>query len=133
MKGKRRDLDAMLVKRIGQVNESAIGRLLNSLASMIGGIYSLACLNIVLTAMLGYLVTYIVFLIEGFYVALLPALVTIVPITVIFTSMINHRFCFFGMKMPRRLLLLAIFFSLPFGILSLPLLHSMSSGRAKNL
>ncbi|NYZ77547.1 hypothetical protein H0O02_04520 [Candidatus Micrarchaeota archaeon] len=133
MKGKHRDLDATLVEKIGQVNKSAIGRFLNSIASMIGGVYTLVCLNIICTAMLGFVVTYAVFLVEGFGVALLPALVTTIPIAVIFTSMLNDRFGFFGMKMPRRLLLLAIFFSLPFGILSLPLLHKMSSGRAKNL
>ena len=130
---KRPDFDAIIVKRVAQANKTMIGRLLNSLSSRIGGVLVLALLNIICTAILGAMVIYLAYHAGGVYAALPAILVTTIPIAVIFVTMVNHKLGVFGAKKPRKLLLLAIFFSLPFGILSLPLLHRMSSAHSKKL
>lgn len=130
-KQKHFDLDLIIAEKIAQANKSAIGKIFNSFAVKTGGASTLAFLNIIGTATLGFIVTYPLYLVGGFYAALPTTLVTTLPILVIFIAIVTRRFRFLEIRPPMKLLLLAIFFSLPFGILSLPLLHKISSARCK--
>ncbi len=127
-------LDEFLVKKINEGSKTRVGRFLISLASKVGGVSRLAGLNIILTATLGFIITYPLHITFGFHAALPTAIITIVPITIIFICILNYNFGgHLNGRTMRLLLLFAIFFSLPFSVLSLPLLHSISpdSGRKK--
>jgi hypothetical protein len=117
--------DEFLNRKIDEGRKTRAGRFLDSL-SRSGGVSRLALLNIILTATLGFIITYPLHATFGLHAALPTAIVTIIPITIIFICVLDHNL---GGRMNgktlRLSLLFAIFFSLPFGILSLPLLYSM--------
>ena len=73
---KRPDLDAIIAERIAHANKTMVGRLLNLLASRVGGVLVLALLNIIGTASLGAMVIYLSYLAGGFYAALPAAIIT---------------------------------------------------------
>ena len=121
------DLDEFLVKKIREGGKTRIGRFLRSLSLKIGGVTPLAALNIILTASLGFIIAYPLHVTLGFHAAILPAFITIVPISIIFICIVNYNMGNpVGEKTLRIPLMLAIVFSLPFSILSLPLLYTMS-------
>jgi hypothetical protein len=120
------DLDAIIYERIAQANNSILGKFLNSLAHRIGGVSILAFMNILCTTVVGIVVCYPLYLVGGFYAAILPALFTLLVLTGLFIAILDYRIKFFGRNPPKMLLLFSIAFSLPFGILSLPLLHALN-------
>ncbi len=121
------DLDEFLVRKISEGRKTKIGKFLNALAEDAGGVSRLAFLNIILTASLGFIVTYPIFITFGVHASLPTAIVTMVPISIIFICILNHNFGgYLSGKTLRLILLIAIFFSLPFSVLSLPLLYAMA-------
>ena len=116
----------MLVEKVAQANNSFLGKHLNSLASKIGGPSRAAFLNILCTAILGFIITYSIYELGGIYASLPTAAFTAILLAFISISIISHN-ANKGKKLARKLLIFAIVFSLPFGLLSLPLLHRLSS------
>ncbi|MBD3398578.1 hypothetical protein GF412_05040 [Candidatus Micrarchaeota archaeon] len=119
------DLDRMLVKRVKQASGSFIGKRLLALTDRIGGAYIPAALNIIFTGALGFLITFPIYELEGFWLALPTGAFTIILLFSLATCIFSSRFNV-GRKHARKLLVFAILFSLPFGLLSLPLLHELS-------
>jgi len=121
------DPDAVLTEKVAKVNKSYLGRLLNSFASKIGGSSRLAGLNALGAIIVGAIVSYPIYLIGGYWLAMIPILFTLAVASSIFIPIVHHNFKIkYGRNAARGLLMFAIMFSLPFGILSLPLLHRMS-------
>ena len=116
----------MLIKKVALLNNTLIGRFLFKISSNVRCVLVLACLNILCTAMLGFMMTYPLYIAGGVWPALPTTLLTILLVMILTASILSHRL---EIKNPlqRTLLTFAILFSLPFGILSLPLLHRISS------
>lgn len=114
-------------RKIHDSSKSRAGKILNRVAAKIGGVSELAVLNIFLTALLGTIITIPIYLAAGFHASLPTAVITIVPVLVIAFTIVDYNS---GRHMPggamRLLLIGAIFFSLPFSILSIPLLQAIS-------
>ncbi len=121
------DLDAMLVKKINQTKQTGLGKALNRLGHKIGGPSVAAFLNLIFTATLGFLITLPIYELGGVWAALPTGGFTLVLLLIIALSIFvneigpNHL-----RKFMRPLLVFAILFSLPFGILSISLLNSIS-------
>ncbi len=123
----RLDLDGFLVRKIREGRNTKAGKYLHSLSVRMGGVTRLAVLNIILTATLGFIIAYPLHITVGFHAAVLPAVVTIIPISVIFICILNYNIGSPVKEKTLRLpLMAAIFLSLPFSVFSLPLLYSMS-------
>lgn len=120
------DLDKLLVKRVRQASGSFIGKRLLSLSDRIGGAYIPAALNLVFTAALGFIITFPIYELEGFWLALPTGAFTIILLISLSACILSSYF-HMGRAHARKLLVFAILFSLPFGLLSLPLLHELSS------
>ena len=126
------DFDKTLREKVAQANNSSAGRVLDSVADRIGGVPHLAALNIICTAILGFVVTYPIYVVGGIIPALPTAIFTVILLILIGFSAVNHLLGFpFRGHVPRKLLTFGILFSLPFGLLSLPLLHSMSGEKRR--
>lgn len=78
--------------------------------------------------MLGFFMTYPLYRAGGIWLALPTTVITVLLVTLLSVSVINHRL---GGPLPdsitRILLVFVILFSMPFGMLSLPLLLKMST------
>ena len=120
--------DDLLTKKFAELNRTPTGRFFSSLSSRVRCVTALAGLNILGTAMLGFLMTYPLYLAGGFWAALPTTIVTVLLTALLSISIFNH---WLGEPLPgsttRQLLVFAILFSMPCGMLSLPLLHNMSS------
>jgi hypothetical protein len=119
------DLDHLLVKRVMQASNSFIGKKVLALSDRVGGSYVPAALNLIFTAALGFIITFPIYELEGFWFALPTGAFTIILLISFFTCIISS-YLHFGRKHARKLLVFAILFSLPFGLLSLPLLNELS-------
>jgi len=120
-------MDEYMSRKIYGSRKSRAGKMLNKVAAKVGGISRLAVLNIFLTVLLGTIITIPIYLAAGIHASLPTAIVTIVPVLVIAFTILDYNS---GRHMPgefmRLLLIVAIFFSLPFSILSIPLLQAIS-------
>jgi hypothetical protein len=123
------DLDRMLVREAARANNSVIGRPLAALAERIGGPSTAASLNILCTAFLGFTITYSIYALGGPWAALPTGAFTLLLISFISFAILSAN-SGAGRKAARKPLAFAIIFSLPFGLLSLPLLSSLSPLRA---
>lgn len=114
-------------KKIYDSRKSRIGKILNRFAAGVGGVSRLAVLNIFLTMLLGTIITIPIYLKFGLHASLPTAIITVVPVLVIAFTILDYNS---GRHMPgevmRFLLIGAIFFSLPFSVLSIPLLQEIS-------
>lgn len=119
------DLDKILVKRTAQAHKSFFGTRISTLSERIGGVSAAAALNLLFTGILGFIITFPIYEVGGFWLALPTGAFTVVLLFFISISMLSHHF-HMGRKHARNLLVFAILFSLPFGLLSLPLLHELS-------
>ncbi|MBN2477938.1 hypothetical protein JXB01_01475 [Candidatus Micrarchaeota archaeon] len=118
------DFDAMLVKKVSEANNTRVGRFLLSL-SRSGGITLLTVLHILCTSALGIAVTYPIYLFGGVWAALPTGLFTIFVVSLILVSFVSYRL---GIRnsIQRKMIIFAVLFSLPFGLLSMPLLYALS-------
>ncbi len=117
----------MVREKTSEVNKSAVGKFLNSLAKRVGGTSRLAGINALCAAAVGVIVSYPVYVVGGFWAALAPVSLTLAVVLSILIPISYHNLGFSsGKRAVRTMLLFAIMFSLPFGILSLPLLYSMA-------
>jgi len=123
------NLDNLLIKSVTRARKSFIGKHLFSFSSKIGNVSTLAFLNIIFTTLLGFIVTYPLYLVGGFWVALPTGLFTIIVVSSLFIILISYRI---GHRshLQRKFLALSIIFSMPFGVLSIPLLHKISEKKS---
>jgi len=119
------DLDRILVKRAAQAHNSFLGKRITALSERIGGVSAAASLNILFTAALGFIITFPIYRVGGFWLALPTGAFTILLMLFLFLGILSYRFQL-GKPYARKLLVFAILFSLPFGLLSLPLLQELS-------
>jgi len=124
-KTKSMNLDSLLVKAVKKANKSFIGKPLSSLSEKIGSPSLLAFLHILFTAALGFIVTYPLYLAGGFWLALPTGFLAVLVVSSIFISVFLFELGYKG-HIQRKLLVFAMLFSMPFGLLSLPLLHKLS-------
>ena len=120
------DLDKLLVKRVNQASRSFIGKRMLALTEKIGGASTAAALNIIFTAALGFIITFPIYELEGFWLALPTGVFTIILLVCLALGIASKEL-HTGKKHARKLIVFAILFSLPFGLLSLPLLHELST------
>ena len=121
------DFDKLLVENVAKANKSSFGQFLSGISTKVGGPSVAALLNVLCTASLGIIISYPLFLLGGLWIAHPPIILTLSVLSIILASIASYRLGI-GKKPMRHLLALAIFFSLPFGLLSLPLLHAISIG-----
>jgi type IV secretory pathway TrbD component len=119
-------LDGLLQRKVSQASSSRVGRALNSLAAKIGGVRRLALLNALLTSCLGFAISFPIYSAGGIAAALPTSIFTFFLVSMICIAALSA-----GVKrmrgFSRKALAFAIIFSLPFGLLSLPLLEKLSS------
>jgi hypothetical protein len=119
------DFDLLLSEKVSDASDSAPGRVLSALARKVGGVRRLALLNMLLTSALGFAISYPIYLVGGILAALPTALFTFVLVFSILLGALSVSFR--GLRrVSSKLLIFAIIFSLPFGLLSLPLLKEIS-------
>ena len=119
------DFDKIFRKRVAQAHKSFLGKRIAAFSAKIGGVSAAAALNIVFTAILGFIITFPIYELEGFWLALPTGAFTIILVLFLLLGIISRELKI-GRKHTRKLVAFAILFSLPFGILSLPLLHELS-------
>lgn len=122
------DLDKILVKKVSQTSKSFLGRHLLAFAERIGGASSAAIANIILTASLGFIITFPLYELEGLWLALPTGAFTLFLMLFIALAILSNYFNI-GRAHARKLLVFAILLSLPFGILSISLLNELSKKR----
>ena len=121
------DLDAMLVKKVNQARRTRIGKALDGFAHTVGGPGVAAGMNLVCTAALGFIITFPLYELGGPWAALPTGGFTLILLAIISLSILVDEFGSNPLrKALRPLLVFAIMFSLPFGLLSIPLLNSIS-------
>lgn len=124
------DIDMILSDKVADALHSTPGRVLSALAKKVGGARRLALINMLFTFSLGFLITYPIYLVGGILAALPTGLFTAALLfSILFAAISLH-----SQRMRRvspKLLAFAIVFSLPFGLLSLPLLNELSYVRYK--
>jgi len=126
------DLDAMLVKKINQARKTRIGKAVHEASEQIGGPPYAAALNFVCTGALGFIITFPIYELGGPWAALPTGGFTIILLAIIALSIIVNAAGTKPMrKVMRPMLIFAIMFSLPFGLLSIPLLNELSPPRKK--
>lgn len=120
------NLDAHLGRKVSQVGNSAVGKALSALAFKLGGVRRLALLNMLCTASLGFIISFPIYSVGGTAAALPTASFTVLLLILIFFGIFSFHLKPLW-KFSSKLLVFAILFSLPFGLLSLPLLQKLSS------
>ncbi|MBD3389485.1 hypothetical protein GF415_00835 [Candidatus Micrarchaeota archaeon] len=121
------DIDRVFRKQIRKAGRSFLGKKMNALARRIGGVELCALLNLVFTAALGFIITFPIYEVGGVYAAIPTGGFTLALLFLISLAMAVSLLSLKPLKIAVRPLLgFAIMFSLPFGLLSLPLLHSLS-------
>ncbi len=125
------DFDAFFTKKVNQAHGSSIGRFLDALALRLGGAEHAAFLNALCTAGLGAIIVFPLFIVGRRWAYEPPLFLTLALLFVICGSTLSFKYDK-GRKIMRPLLAAAIIFSLPFGLLSLPLLHELSVYKKKN-
>ena len=118
----------MLVENVEKTRKSAVGKFLDSITERTKGGSSLVALNFICTATLGSIMTYPLYLVGGIWAALPTGVFTLFILSIfglcIFNSISGGAF---NGPVLRKLLTFGILFSLPFGLLSLPMLYKISS------
>ncbi|MCD4740646.1 hypothetical protein K8R43_05685 [archaeon] len=122
-------LDNILVKKVAGAKNSSIGRFLSSIILKGWGVTILACLNVLCTFTLGFMMTYPLYIMGGFWMALPTGLLTFALIIILSANILNNKLGWTQGSTLRKLLILAILLSLPFGLLSLPLLKNSSPSK----
>ncbi len=118
----------MLTERIAQAHRSPVGRCLLAISGRVGGPAPLALFNLICTAALGFVITFPIYELGGPIAALPTGIFTVVLLIIIAACMVNHLIGGpFSGPLLRSLLTFGILFSLPFGLFSLNLLHSMAA------
>jgi hypothetical protein len=120
------DIDALLKQKVSQASNSRVGKFLFFLSKKVGGVRRLALLNMLCTASLGFAISFPIYSVGGMAAAFPTAFFTLLLISFIFAGIVSPRFRPLR-KISPKLLVFAIIFSLPFGLLSLPLLQRISS------
>ena len=114
----------LMKEELAKARQSRLIKWIQSVTPKKNGVYILAIINVVCTTLLGAAITYPLYKLLGIRGALPTGILTTVVVAVIFASLLNRWFnTNFARKGLKALLPLAIFFSLPFGVLSLPLLR----------
>ncbi|MCK4327078.1 MAG: hypothetical protein KAW41_01230 [Candidatus Diapherotrites archaeon] len=122
----------LMKEKIARAKESRIAKFIISATPKKNGVYILALVNVVCTTLLGAVITYPLYKLLGIRGALPTTLLTAAVVVVILASLVNRWLdTGFGRKALKGLLPLAIFFSLPFGVLSLPLLRRIVVDKPK--
>ncbi|MCP4646551.1 MAG: hypothetical protein GY852_02300 [bacterium] len=124
------DLDKILVTRVRQASNSFVGKRVLKISEKIGGASAAAALNILFTGILGFIITFPIYELEGIWLALPTGIFTLILLLFLSISILSREL-HIGNKYARGLLVFAILFSLPFGLLSLPLLHELSENKKK--
>jgi hypothetical protein len=125
------DLDKIFTQKVDQAHHSVVGKFLDSLALRLGGPEHSAFLNVLCTAGLGTIIIFPLFMVGGIWVSSPPLFFTLALLFVICGSILSFKYGE-GRKIMRPLLAAAIILSLPFGLLSLPLLHELTIYKKKN-
>jgi len=126
------DIDRILTENIAKTKKSAIGRFLDSITERTERVSSLVVLNFISTASLGFLMTYPLYLVGGIWAALPTGIFTLFILGIFLFCIINSLSGgVFNGPVLRKLLALGILFSLPFGLLSIPMLYKISSGKKR--
>jgi len=126
----------MLIENVEKTRQTAVGKFLDSITERTSGGSSLVALNFICTATLGFIMTYPLYLVGGIWAALPTGIFTLFILS-IFGLCIFNSISGGALNGPvlRKLLSFGILFSLPFGLLSLPMLYkvsSLASGKQKN-
>ncbi|MBN2121572.1 hypothetical protein JW721_00735 [Candidatus Micrarchaeota archaeon] len=119
------DFDLLLSEKVSDASDSVPGRVLSALARKAGGERKLAFLNVLCTSLLGFVITYPIYLVGGILAALPTALFTAALVFSILLAILSVSVGRIR-SVSSKLLVFAIVFSLPFGLLSLPLLKEIS-------
>ncbi len=123
-------LKAYMNKKISKAKTSRVLKLIMSKIPKKSGVYKLALINVVCTTLLGVVITYSLYHTIGIESALSTVVFTAAIVGVILAALINIKLnTKFGRNVLKVLLPLAILFSLPFGVLSLPLLQKIETGK----
>ena len=123
----------MLTERIAQAHRSPVGRCLLAISGRVGGPVPPALFNLICTAALGFVITFPIYELGGPIAALPTAAFTVILLIIIAICMANHLIGGpFSGPLLRSLLTFGILFSLPFGLFSLHLLHSMAEEEKRN-
>lgn len=116
----------LMKEKIASARKSRVIQFIQSITPKKNGVYILGIVNIVCTTLLGAVITYPLYKVLGIRGALPTTVLTAVVVIVLIAALVNRKLdTDFGRKALKGLLPLAIFFSLPFGVLSLPLLRKM--------
>ena len=120
-------IDRVFRKQVRKASRSFLGKKMNALALRVGGVELCAFLNLVFTAVLGFIITFPIYEVGGVYAAIPTGGFTLVLLFLISLAMAVSFLSIKSLEIAVRPLLgFAIMFSLPFGLLSLPLLNSLS-------
>jgi len=122
------NLDKILVTRVRQASNSFVGKRVLKLSDKIGGASAAAALNVLCTGILGFIITFPIYEVGNIWLALPTGLFTIILLLFLSLGILSREF-HTGSAHARKLLVFAILFSLPFGLLSLPLLHELSKNK----
>ncbi len=121
---------AYMNKKIAGAKKSRVLKFIMSKLPKKSGACKLALVNVVCTTLLGAFITYSLYHTIGMSGAIPAAALTAAVVAVILASLISLKLnTGFGRKALKVLLPLAILFSLPFGVLSLPLLRKIEFGK----
>jgi hypothetical protein len=119
--------DSELKKKVKKAGDSGLGQFFLRLSSRIGGIPILSAIHIGFVALVGFITSYPLFLAGGFWLALPTTAFTILIAGIVFFCLFSYSFrLFIGNHWLHKTLVFAMLFSLPFSLLSLPLLHGLS-------
>lgn len=125
------DFGKIFSEKVSAAHNSGFGKFLDAIALRLGGAEHAAFLNVLCTAGLGAVIVLPLLLVGKLLVFGPPLFYTLALLFIICGSIISYRYNK-GRKIMQPLLAAAIVGSLPFGLLSLPLLHGLTSYKKKS-
>jgi len=121
------DLQKLFTEKTCKAKETRVGKFLTKTVAKLGGPYVLSSLHIICTTALGFFITYPIYLAGGFWAAFPTAVLTMIIVFIMAMVLIISKYGSIKWNPALRILLiLAILGSLPFGLLSLPMVQKLS-------